>query len=263
MGPTPFSVGYDQKGTARSPGSGASMGPTPFSVGYTSVRADPRAVHGGFNGANAFQRWIRDGSRRRPARLPCFNGANAFQRWIPGIDSEDAMCCHRFNGANAFQRWIRESARGELPNRPRFNGANAFQRWIPDLRFVIVPRIYRVRASMGPTPFSVGYDATPASPFIERAASMGPTPFSVGYSVALRAMRYSPMCFNGANAFQRWIRLLRIHMAACSKKLQWGQRLSALDTFTIAPHASHGVGASMGPTPFSVGYGTERWSRRR
>ena len=41
---------------------------------------------------------------------------------------------------------------------------------------------------------------------------------------------------------------------ACDIRLQWGQRLSALDTGHPYARYRAGARASMGPTPFSVGY---------
>ena len=88
-------------------------------------------------------------------------------------------------------------------------------------------------ASMGPTPFSVGYrhvGRDRSSPERNDHASMGPTPFSVGYSTAPPAPPVRRKRLNGANAFQRWI-----------------------PTFLIPAFAGMTF-ASMGPTPFSVGY---------
>ena len=62
-----------------------------------------------------------------------------------------------------------------------FNGANAFQRWIPAHKEAKMG--YGEDASMGPTPFSVGYGKN-------------------GLHVVLVGIR-----FNGANAFQRWIQM--------------------------------------------------------
>ena len=109
-------------------------------------------------------------------------------------------------------------------------------------------------ASMGPTPFSVGYVELEQRSPISVAASMGPTPFSVGYggkawesrlpdgsfngaNAFQRWIRRRPPPlraaapgFNGANAFQRWIRGLAQQERNMTMTLQWGQRLSALDT---------------------------------
>ena len=83
---------------------------------------------------------------------------------------------------------------------------------------------------MGPTPFSVGYLTAYAESASARfLASMGPTPFSVGYPIA------QPVALEQG-------------------RLQWGQRLSALDTRHIGDRRTYLGAASMGPTPFSVGY---------
>ena len=109
-----------------------------------------------------------------------------------------------FNGANAFQRWILNGrSRAREVNRC-FNGANAFQRWIHHC------------------------DQLPQPP--DGDASMGPTPFSVGYAQITSGQ------------------------ASQSSTLQWGQRLSALDTWIPRRRQNERLGASMGPTPFSVGY---------
>ena len=150
---------------------------------------------------------------------------------------------------------------------------------------------------MGPTPFSVGYSQTGKPLHRRRLASMGPTPFSVGYQEGLR-QRVSPckllqwgqrlsaldttpaslpptsrrQCFNGANAFQRWIlttrwstskrtssfnganafqrwiRRGRVLRLPSRLGLQWGQRLSALDTGEITLTLSDLSSTSMGPT---------------
>ena len=60
--------------------------------------------------------------------------------------------------------------------------------------------------------------------------------------------------FNGANAFQRWIRGAAQSARSTNGWLQWGQRLSALDTSIRVARWVVTIGASMGPTPFSVGY---------
>ena len=136
--------------------------------------------------------------------------------------------------------------------RMSFNGANAFQRWIPRNETVTIHLLNDLQ--------------------------WGPTPFSVGYTTLGTTNASSTTCFNGANAFQRWIRprgvvLLPLHsrfngdnafqrwilpaeMLAASDpyKLQWGQRLSALDTAYHGIRAYRCAVASMGPTPFSVGY---------
>ena len=105
---------------------------------------------------------------------------------------------------------------------------------------------------MGPTPFSVGYFFSIGGKIVVFGASMGPTPFSVGYvRLPCGPCRRG---FNGANAFQRWILIVAITIATSLFTLQWGQRLSALDTHSSNHDRDFVVHASMGPTPFSVGY---------
>ena len=90
-------------------------------------------------------------------------------------------------------------------------------------------------ASMGPPPFSVGYIKSTTNGGRHENASMGPTPFSVGYGRRLPIHGASCPRFNGANAFQRWIRHMLDDLRNAESMLQWGQRLSALDTNMPAP----------------------------
>ena len=111
--------------------------------------------------------------------------------------------------------------------------------------------------------------------------SMGPTHFSVGYPLRWNNASPTQCGCNGANAFQRWILLrcdlqrsqhLRAAMGptpfsvgymfcgggAALGLLQWGQRLSALDTSKASERTEKPKTAVMGPTPFSVGYESSR-----
>ena len=142
---------------------------------------------------------------------------------------------------------------------------------------------------MGPTPFSVGYaetmfdecgcagalqwgqhfsalDTIVASQQgdCNAHAAMGPTPFSVGYTSARggTSPQTTTSC-NGANAFQRWILPRTEEDYNRIKALQWGQRLSALDIGRQPRNQNPRTGASMGPTPFSVGYRNKVWTPER
>ena len=84
-------------------------------------------------------------------------------------------------------------------------------------------------------------------------ASMGPPPFGDGkLSMALKKI-ISPMSFNGATAFRRWKVILEFRREVYQRELQWGHRLSAMESYTISRVVA-GVGfASMGPPPFGDG----------
>ena len=95
--------------------------------------------------------------------------------------------------------------------------------WGHDLSAVDTPTIPEIwdilrRVSMGPRPFSRGYN--PLFGELMNAiytVSMGPRPFSRGYASS-----------NGATTFQPWI---RIYMSLDPDvRFQWGHDLSAVDT---------------------------------
>ena len=180
MGPTPFSVGDRAGARRRCPHRGASMGPTPFSVGDAVGAAVLGAIVWRFNGANAIQRWRQGNSR-----------------WSWSADT-------RFNGANAIQRWRLDSALfdlGEIPKVLQWGQRHSAL----ETRDAERCRFCRFRASMGPTPFSVGdefFDDLPEAlavmlqwgqrhlaletgiillPILSSSViQWGPTPFSVG-----------------------------------------------------------------------------------
>ncbi len=88
-------------------------------------------------------------------------------------------------------------------------------------------------ASMGPPPFGDGNEAGPRRPSWPDLASMGPPPFGDG---------------NLATT------LARLAMSASVPKLQWGHRLSAMETAASKMRrAQMAVTASMGPPPFGDG----------
>ena len=134
-------------------------------------------------------------------------------------------------------------------------------------------------ASMGPPPFSDGYCTKCFFTGQRRPlASMGPPPFSDGYRSISTTSRPRTTCFNGATAFRRWIRQLHLMGTSSPYTLQWGHRLSAMDTLEpsvvrfgfggfngatafrrwipahIMCNPAKVEGASMGPPPFGDGY---------
>ena len=84
-------------------------------------------------------------------------------------------------------------------------------------------------ASMGPPPFGGGNHTARRYPPRVPHASMGPPPFGGGNSKYPRTM-------------------------ICPTWLQWGHRLSAVETpIGSEPHRLTIIGASMGPPPFGGG----------
>ena len=64
------------------------------------------------------------------------------------------------------------------------------------------------------------------------AASMGPPAFAGGNTSISSMMVRASACFNGATGFRRWKRLWRYSMNSSSGGLQWGHRLSPVETTT-------------------------------
>ncbi len=260
----------------------AAMGPTPFSVGYVEGELE-------FWRTNSELQW---GQRLSALDTPwtwtakrIASSAIQVLQWGQRLSALDTRAQLHIAGITEKLQWgqrlsaLDTPLRGAIPRRVdcRCNGANAFQRWIL-LGDGQGPSRIR-RAAMGPTPFSVGYFQRQSRRRAVGDAAMGPTPFSVGYaSSGCGADSPADTCCNGANAFQRWIlHFVRephrgggrcnganafqrwILMEGDARQLagavlQWGQRLSALDTGRDQTHHWRGRGAAMGPTPFSVGY---------
>ena len=229
-----------------------SMGPPPFGDGYMSPSRVNRWTSCSFNGATAFRRWIPRRGLDARVSPPCFNGATAFRRWIrcgiqpklnrhhtasmgpppfgdgyvAGSPAQSSVVTRCFNGATAFRRWIQPGP-GPGPG-VRFNGATAFRRWIrPTADSPACP----VPASMGPPPFGDGYGAAHLGAAQGHpGASMGPPPFGDGYCPRRRWCGGCIPSFNGATAFRRWIPDDLARNGRGSGWLQWGHRLSAMDT---------------------------------
>ena len=185
-----------------------SMGPTPFSVGYFNSDEITATIHTGFNGANAFQRWIH-------------SVIGSLVSWALSLQWGQRLSALDTGGLHDESR-------------------------------------LRRAASMGPTPFSVGY------PPISDDGMGIPTTLQWGQRLSaldtgsfVDHNNHDHSGFNGANAFQRWILHPTRSSSTIHPLLQWGQRLSALDTFPADAGESCSQSASMGPTPFSVGYSQE------
>ena len=112
-----------------------------------------------------------------------------------------------------------------------FNGATAFRRWKP--------------GRPGPP--------GPAA----RIASMGPPPFGGGNPSTWATNCNSQDSFNGATAFRRWKRDNNGQDRLGDHRLQWGHRLSAVETIEVVAELRPKGTASMGPPPFGGG---NRWA---
>ena len=132
---------------------------------------------------------------------------------------------------------------------------------------------------MGPRPFSRGYLDPVHQERHPYLASMGPRPFSRGYMLIATFRMCATSRFNGATAFQPWICAVAPSAVSRVLLLQWGHGLSAVDIERVLPSFAiirllqwgHGLSAvdicwkqrprhrllvaSMGPRPFSRGYG--------
>ena len=142
------------------------------------------------------------------------------------------MAAEPFNGATAFQRWKRRVA---LQTNPPvwlgpFNGATAFQRW--KLGWLDGGRY-------GCRPFN------------------GATAFQRWKRRVGDETRYGCRPFNGATAFQRWETAGgRRETPVWLSTLQWGHRLSAMETAGGRRNARYGCRPFNGATAF------QRWKRR-
>ena len=168
---------------------------------------------------------------------------------------------HRLSAMERRHR-VPTGARG---NR-RFNGATAFRRWkVIPMRYRVVPgrnasmgpppfgdgknyrtaiALHYITASMGPPPFGDGKSgAAPREPYPGTQASMGPPPFGDG---KLRPSVFGPVKddgFNGATAFRRWKAVATMLERLQAGSLQWGHRLSAMESGS-GPRRN-GIGTSL------------------
>ena len=82
---------------------------------------------------------------------------------------------------------------------------------------------------------------------------MGPPPFDGGNAGAHPLLPLTSERFNGATAFRRWKLRERAGWGRGSAKLQWGHRLSTVETSCARLYTVLPVPASMGPPPFDGG----------
>ena len=231
MGPPPFGGGKPAPWPAACAPALASMGPPPFGGGK-QVRQRPQQWLQGqasmgpppFGGGKSRQASI------APSRVGLQWGLrlSAVERGRPaGTTGRTAT---GFNGASAFRRWKAAS-----------NNGGSAEQW---------------QASMGPPPFGGGKAWAGPAKANSQPASMGPPPFGGGkWTCEVKAWaRYSS--FNGASAFRRWKVRGTIGAGAVTEWLQWGLRLSAVESRVNASARPRG-------TPLQWGLRLSAVERRR
>ena len=113
-------------------------------------------------------------------------------------------------------------------------------------------------ASMGPPPFGGGnVNTVGKGQFKDMRASMGPPPFGGGNEIRRNRLSYligasmGPPPFGGGNeSLATW--------KTKPLRLQWGLRLSAVESFKPSKVQTLDIIASMGPPPFGGGNSTYR-----
>ena len=234
-----------------------------------------------FNGATAFRQW-KPTWRFRPVPLACprFNGATAFRQWK--LTWRVSACSF---GVSSLQWGHRLSAVETKPQRLVGSGILAASMGPPPFGSGNV-KSYPFRnvcstASMGPPPFGSGNVVIERNAggralllqwghrlsAVETINAEAGTNFRGGFNGATAFQQWKPGTiriratnsagFNGATAFQQWKHDVEktYHMKVYA--LQWGHRLSAVETGGRGHRAGHTAPASMGPPPFSSG---NRWT---
>ena len=229
MGPLPFDDGNPPTTGSLNPLRRASMGPSPFGDGNCETVRSPCHSIRGFNGAIAFPRWKRGAfprTRRRGRR--CFNGATAFRRWKQsGADGVSISVTAGFRWGHRLSAMETGPGLGSMP------GPGALQ--------------WGHRLSAMETGYAHGGLEQAA------AASMGPPPFGDGNGLCPRWTGAGRCCFNGATAFRRWKQVPASRNTRPTGSLQWGHRLSAMETGYAHGGLEQAAAASMGPPPFGDG----------
>ena len=190
-----------------------------------------------FNGATAFRRWKAGPHRAARPRLGSrFNGATAFRRWKAQAAYQAESTSERFNGATAFRRWKEEADAdvwfgvvGASMGPPPFGDGKVL---------VVMHRLFAVHASMGPPPFGDGKTATISSGTGYTAGFNGATAFRRWKGQGHNRLASVLLRFNGATAFRRWKAGQFQGSLNVSSLLQWGHRLSAMESAICADFRS-------------------------
>ena len=206
MGPPPFGDGKGHVPARLQRRGHASMGPPPFGDG--KQRGDgktDRGIHS-FNGATAFRRWKARG------QFALFEFRSHVLQWG-----------HRLS---AMERGIR---------RFRTSSSTGLQ-WGHRLSAMERPRLMALLGSVISS-LQWGHRLSAMESGIQhdrrgvlRDASMGPPPFGDGKDPAGGRGAWDRSCFNGATAFRRWKASSHQATKYQSNELQWGHRLSAMES---------------------------------
>ena len=205
-----------------------------------------------FNGATAFRRWK---LMERLASLPigrCLQWGHRLSametenpigklstvfrlQWGHRLSAMETIgswsaqpACASFNGATAFRRW-------KLAVKERWEAEEARLQWghrlsAMETRIQLCAKHLLLVPSMGPPPFGDGNPARRLPPLVLAFPSMGPPPFGDGNSDYVSDATLNNASFNGATAFRRWKRPVSFWAACPVSNLQWGHRLSAMET---------------------------------
>ena len=232
----------------------ASMEPPPFGDGNTPCLASSSSVPGGFNGATAFRRW----------KLTPFAPSTP--------DSHSLQWGHRLSAMETGRlRCGHPGASRASMGPPPFGDGN---------ESLGVSTKVCLTASMGPPPFGDGnycygtpYWYIPVLQWGHRLSAMETlrccpmktlrTPNGFNGATAFRRWKPTgcrgsprgrwPLRFNGATAFRRWKLWNRGNRLCGKSRLQWGHRLSAMETGRHRTRCRSPGIASMGPPPFGDG----------
>jgi hypothetical protein len=146
-----------------------------------------------------------------------------------------------FNGATAFRRWKHEKVVTRVSVQNSWDGLTTT---ITDFTLQWGHRLSTVETASK----SVGNRE-------EIDPSMGPPPFDGGNFRPLCRGPITLAAFNGATAFRRWKPWDGLTTTITDFTLQWGHRLSTVETASKSVGNREEIDPSMGPPPFGVGAG--------
>ena len=235
MEPRLFSHGYFRLCRPQHPARRSFNGATAFQPWIHRLRGRQQAVVLTLQWSHGFSamdtRHVRRHRGRKLGRLQWSHGFSAMDTSIPvtgniGINHPSMeprlfshgyrgffalldATAHAFNGATAFQPWILAGTGRTGPQHGAFNGATAFQPWILAKAVTRVLSDPTLQWSHGFSAMDT-FSARPPAPLSDRP-SMEPRLFSHGYVAANGAGDGFVVPFNGATAFQPWIRRQPLH----------------------------------------------------